>query len=192
MNTPAHLILAATLFARPGAGRRNAAVLAGATIPDISIMVMIAWQHWAVGHPLRQVFEHDYRSAFWQGVFAVDNSIPIWGALLGLALLTGRKAVALAAGAALVHLATDLPLHNEDARRHFWPLTDWMYRSPLSYWDPRHHGREVRMAEAAVMLALCWRLAMRFQSAKARALIALAALAEAIPTLIVPVAAAVF
>lgn len=186
VNTPAHLILAAGLFARPGQPRANAMVMAGAMIPDISIVVMIAWQHWIVGHPLREVFEQDFRADFWQGVFAVDNSIPLWGLALGLALLNGRRALALCAAAALVHLALDLPLHNEDARRHFWPLSDWMYRSPLSYWDAARHAGVIRPIEAAASIALCILLWRRFARPGPRALIALGAAAELAPTMLIP------
>lgn len=187
MNTPAHLILAAAIFARPGARGRNMAVLAGATIPDISMPVMVIWQHWVENRTLRQVFEEDFRSAFWQGVFAVDNSIVLWGLLLAVALLARWRLVALCAAAALLHVSFDLVLHNEDARRHFWPLTDWMFRSPISYWDPARHGRIVGAVEGAAALALCAVLWRRFDGARARALIVLAAGTEALPTVALPV-----
>ena len=48
-----------------------------------------------------------------------------------------RSAVLIALfSAALVHLTLDFPLHNDDARAHFWPLTNWKFTSPVSYWDP--------------------------------------------------------
>lgn len=188
MNTPAHLILAAALFARPGARARNMAVLAGAVIPDISMPVMIIWQHWVENRTLQQVFEEDFRSPFWQGVFAVDNSIVLWGLLLAAALLMRWRLTALVAAAALLHVCFDLALHNEDARRHFWPLSDWMFRSPVSYWDPARHGRIAGLVEGAASLALCAVLWRRFDGARARALIVLAAGVEALPTLVLQLA----
>ncbi len=41
---------------------------------------------------------------------------------------------------ALVHMLCDLPVHHDDAHRHFLPLSTWRFESPLSYWDPKHHG----------------------------------------------------
>ena len=42
--------------------------------------------------------------------------------------------------AALLHIALDFPLHADDAHRHFWPVSDWRFFSPVSYWDPAHNG----------------------------------------------------
>ena len=60
----------------------------------------------------------------------------------------------------------------------------WIYQSPLSYWDWRHHGRIVGAVETAacvICLILLWR---RFSGAFARAAIALAFLALAGPILL--------
>ena len=84
--------------------------------------------------------------------------------------------VALLALAALVHLAGDLPLHADDAHRHFWPLTDWRFHSPVSYWDPAHYGGAFSIIEAVLGVALCVVLWRRFRAAWVRALLALAAL----------------
>ena len=42
--------------------------------------------------------------------------------------------------AGLLHLASDFALHNDDARPHFWPVSDWIFESPVSYWDSAHHA----------------------------------------------------
>ena len=57
--------------------------------------------------------------------------------------------------AALLHLAFDLPLHHSDARPHFWPLSDWVFRPPLSYWNPARHGDLVGAVEIGACVALC-------------------------------------
>jgi len=84
--------------------------------------------------------------------------------LLGLAAFSKagqRKVTAAAAvgallpdlcGAALLHIALDFPLHHDDGRAHFWPLSDWVYASPVSYWDSAHHAGWV--APFAAMAAL--------------------------------------
>ena len=190
MNTPAHLLIAAAIFARPASDaagrRRNWAALAGGLAPDGSIFLLVAWSRWGLGHDWAQIFQQDYGSALWQGVFRVDNSIPLWGALGLAALALRRPAPAIFAGAALVHLLCDLPLHHSDARPHFWPLTDWVFRSPLSYWNPARHGVEVGLAEGLLCLALAVWLLRRFRSAPARAAILLALAAEATPTFLHP------
>ena len=64
-------------------------------------------------------------------------------------------------GAALLHLLFDLPLHHDDGRAHFWPLTGWIFESPVSYWDVRHGAAWVAPIEALVgalaAITLWWR-----------------------------------
>jgi hypothetical protein len=40
----------------------------------------------------------------------------------------------------LLHALGDAFLHREDGHRHLWPLSSWRFESPVSYWDPAHHG----------------------------------------------------
>lgn len=40
----------------------------------------------------------------------------------------------------LIHCLCDLPLHHDDGHRHFFPLSDFRFESPVSYWDPAHYG----------------------------------------------------
>ncbi|MDF2231203.1 cobalamin biosynthesis protein CobQ [Albimonas sp. CAU 1670] len=194
MNTPAHLIFAAAAFARPAAPgpagaatrRRNLAALAGGLAPDLGLFVLVAWARFVQGHDLPRIFGQDYGSPLWQAVFRIDNSIPLWAALGAAALWLGRPALAVLAGAALLHLAFDLPLHHSDARPHFWPLVEWVFRSPISYWNPARHGGTVALVEGTMCLALAVVLWRRFEGRWARAAIAAALAAEAAPTVIWP------
>ena len=34
----------------------------------------------------------------------------------------------------------DLPVHHNDGHRHFLPISNWRFESPVSYWDPAHFG----------------------------------------------------
>lgn len=200
MNTPAHLLLAAAVFARPAGGprppsggatprvqaRRNGAALLGAVLPDLSLFLMVAWERRANGRSWEQIFGHDYRDPFWQAVFAVDNSIPLYAALLALALARGWGTPTALSGAALLHLATDLPLHHNDARAHFQPFSDWVFVSPVSYWDPERHGDLAGPLEGLLCVALAALLWRRFRSRPARALIATALALEAAPAFLFP------
>lgn len=184
MNTPAHLIFGAAAFARPGDRRVNVAALAGALLPDLSLYLMASWSLFVLRLPPETVFGELYFSDRWQAVFAVDNSIPLWSLVLGVGLVLRNRVVVAFAGAGLLHLALDFPLHHDDARRHFWPVSDWVFQSPLSYWDSRFHGNIVGPLEIAACLALCGVLWRRFREWPARALILIAAGAEAMPGLL--------
>jgi hypothetical protein len=184
LNTPAHLIFGAAAFARPGRPVLCAAALAGALLPDLSLYLMVAWSRWVAGIPARTIFDDLYFSSAWQQVFAVDNSIPLWSLLLAAGWIA-RSPVAIAfAGAGLLHLAFDFPLHHDDARRHFWPLTDWVFASPVSYWDSRHYGNIAAPLEIIACVGLSVVLWRRFKGSFARALIVLGLLAEAAPGII--------
>ena len=181
MNTPAHLIFGATAFGNKAQPWTTAAAILGALAPDVSLYVMAGWQLVILGTDPNIVFRVMYYSDAWQSVFAVDNSFLIWGALLGFALWLRRPVFVAFAGAGLLHLALDFPLHNDDARMHFWPLTDWKFISPVSYWDPRHYGGVVGMIEiiaSLVCLVILWR---RFQVIWQRAILFLAGMLQVAP-----------
>ena len=53
--------------------------------------------------------------------------------------------------------------------RQFWPASDWVYRSPISYWDQRFYGNVFAVFEVGLVvllaLSLCWRLKRAWQRA---------------------------
>jgi len=53
----------------------------------------------------------------------------------------------------LMHSLFDFPLHHNDAHRHFWPLSDFRFASPVSYWDPAYYGQWMAPLELIVVLA---------------------------------------
>jgi len=128
--------------------------------------------------PAERVFGTLYFSPAWQAVFAVDNSFLVWGAALGVALAL-RSAAALAfAAAGLLHLGADFLLHNDDARAQFWPLTDWVFASPVSYWDSDHHAAVAAPVILVCVLAATVMLWRRHRDWRLRACVALACVAE--------------
>lgn len=183
MNTPAHLILGAAVFARPDAPRITAAALFGALVPDLSLYLMAGWHLLILGTPPEIVFGQLYFSEAWMAVFRVDNSFLIWGALLSLALWHKSGWAVALCGAALLHIAFDFPLHHDDGRPHFWPLTDWVFASPVSYWDTNAHAGIFGPLEILLSLGGCLYLWTRFHGWPARGLIGLAAVTQLAPGL---------
>ena len=181
MNTPAHLTFGLAAFGRPGAAAITGAALLGALLPDLSLYLLAGWELAIRGTDPEVVFREMYYSDAWQGIFAVDNSIPLWGLVLALGLALRRGWVVALAGAALLHLVFDLALHHDDARRHFWPLSDWVFVSPVSYWDPAHHGRLAGILEIASVVALTAFVWRRFREAWVRIAAVVLMLAEAAP-----------
>ena len=54
-----------------------------------------------------------------------------------------------------LHAVCDLLLHHDDAHLHFFLLSDWRFRSPVSYWDPNHFGEIVASLEGLVVMVGC-------------------------------------
>lgn len=178
MNTPAHLIFGAAAFGQPHHRWTIAAALAGGLAPDLSLYLMVGWHLLIAGTEARVVFGELYYSDAWQAVFAIDNSILLWGALVVTALAAGWRVMTAFAGAALLHIAFDLPLHAGDGRAHFWPVSRWIYDSPVSYWDRSHYARWVGPAELAICIVLTALLWWRVSDWRWRAVFALLLLAE--------------
>ena len=79
----------------------------------------------------------------------------------------------------MVHVATDFPVHVFDGHPTFWPFSDWVFQSPVSYWDPRYFGDYVSFIELALavsLIAILWR---RFSSPAVRGILVLAAVSYA-------------
>lgn len=184
MNTPTHLIMGAALFSRAGDRGRTWGAIAGSFAPDLSLYLM-ASAALAMGIPAGRVFGELYYSAAWQQVFAVDNSFVLWALAFAVAWWSGRGWAIAFTGAALIHLAFDFPLHSHDARAHFWPLTDWKFISPVSYWEGEG-GRLVGMLELALVVVLGAILLVRHSDWRARAGFAAIGAAQLAPAILWP------
>ncbi len=159
MITSTHMLTAAAILSERDKPYRNAAAVLGGVFPDLSIFVLFGWaklQGVAQWEIWRKLYWHEP----WQTLGAISNSFPIWGALLVLGLAVRSTLMTVFAAAVVIHLALDLPVHADDAHRHFWPLTDWRFHSPLSYWDTDHHSRIVNAIEIGICcgcIAVLWR-----------------------------------
>ncbi|MBV6656330.1 MAG: hypothetical protein KI785_01040 [Devosiaceae bacterium] len=182
MNTQTHLLVAAALFAKPDKPKRNTALIIGALLPDLAIFILFGWAV-VTGVPQSELWGRIYFSEPMLTFTAIGNSAPLYGAvaLLGWAWARARTGASLPelpvltilGLAALTHLAGDLPVHVDDAHPHFWPLTDWRFRSPVSYWDVNHYGRAFSVFEAALGVALTVLLFRRFKTLRVRIILGL-------------------
>jgi hypothetical protein len=192
MMTQTHVLLAAALFARPGRRRTGIAAIAGGLVPDADVWLM-AVVEFSAGLSGCEIFHYRYWQQPWISLQALMNSIPLYGGILAAGVLTRWPLSRSAAGeqqssdseritivfalSALLHVGTDLLLHHDDARRQFWPISDWIFRSPVSYWDPNYHGDLFVFFEIALgagLAAVLWR---RFARARVRFALVLAGLA---------------
>ena len=164
MNSPTHTLLALALLSKKGDKRRNWAVVLGSIIPDAAIYLWAPYQRFVNGVSGEQMWRELYFAPPMQNLIAYFNSVPIYGALAVLGYVmrakTWGKLMLFFALAALIHMATDLPVHNHDAYRHFWPFSDWRFISPLSYYERDHHAGWVSLIEAGlaiISIIVLWR-----------------------------------
>lgn len=184
MNTPAHLIFGLAAFGKPERKAVTAAAFAGALIPDLSLYLLATWHLQILGTPAQIVFGELYFSESWQSIFRIDNSIVLWSLALGAAIMAKSKVGIALCGAALLHLGLDFPLHHDDGRAHFWPISTWIFESPVSYWDRRHYGNIVGPIEIAAALVACYYLWRRFTGKWMRGLIVVLGAIEFAPAVL--------
>jgi len=152
MNTPAHAAINLLLLSRNQNHRNSAAITVGAVIPDLAIMVFYAWQL-LLGTPENVIWSSEYHRPLWQAWIDGFNSIPLVVLAILLCWYTRQYLLLVLFGSMLLHIFGDLPLHHDDAHRHFFPLSDWRFASPISYWDPALHGQWVSLLEFIGVLA---------------------------------------
>lgn len=166
MNSPTHTLLALALLSKKGDRKRNWAVFTGSIIPDAVIYVWAPYQILVKGVSGETLWRELYFAEPMQNMIAYFNSIPIYLflALLGFVMRSKAwgKVMLFFALAALTHMATDLPVHNHDAYRHFWPLSDWRFISPFSYYEREHHAGWVSLVEIVIALTSIFILWKRF------------------------------
>ena len=157
MDTTAHIVCNLLIQSRPSQPRLFLFVVAGAIIPDLPIVLFYAWESWVIGSSEQEIWSSRYFLPGWQNFIDVFNSIPIIVILLALCAYLEYRLPTVVLIGMLLHILFDLPLHNDDAHRHFFPLSDWRFFSPLSYWDPDHYGDDLRVVQIGlVILGLIW------------------------------------
>lgn len=184
MNTPSHMLVAAAFFARPFAPATLVAAMVGGLVPDLPMFALVLWSTRVIGLPGQEVFGRLYFSDSWQAVFAVDHGFLVWGTLLLAALWSGRCVLRAFAGSGLLHAMADFATHHDDARRQFWPVSDWVFQSPVSYWDPRFYGTVFAAFEVVSVIVLALILCWRFRQAWQRALILASAALVVLPVIL--------
>ena len=144
--TPSHIAASLLVWRREGNWRNLVAVVAGAVVPDATMFVFYGYQKF-MGADEASIWNELYFLDHWQYVFDVFNSFPIALVLLICAWHFKCRWLQLFLLSAMLHMVFDLPLHHDDGHRHFLPLSNWRFESPISYWDPKHFGRIVAPIE---------------------------------------------
>lgn len=156
----------------------------GGALPDVPMFAITGYLR-ATGHQFEQIFGVLYWEHWWQIANAIGHNFILWGTVCALsyaACQSGNVAIrfrgtcALAfSNSALLHSLIDLVSHRTDGHMHFWPLTQWRFVSPVSYWDSAHYGIQFSLLEAAIGMIIAILLFRTFKQWAVRTLLALAA-----------------
>jgi hypothetical protein len=155
MNTPSHLMLSLAVLTRRGEGNEPtyvAPAIIGALLPDAPMFVFYAIEKFVLGSSEQEIWNSRYFLTEWQDFFDLFNSVPIVAVALFVAWKTKHTGWYICFLSMLLHIACDLPLHHDDGHRHCWPLSDWRFASPVSYWDANHYGRPAAIAESLLFV----------------------------------------
>lgn len=150
-------------------------VLAGGLLPDLPMFVFYGFHKLVVGMPEAVIWREAYYAPGWQAVIDLPNSLPLLALAGLLSYRAGAHGWTWLFGSMALHALSDLPLHAGDAHRHFWPLSDWRFESPVSYWDPAHFGRYVGLGELALLVGGTVLLCRRYTERPRRIAVLLAA-----------------
>ncbi len=131
--------------------KKAAYIVVGAVLPDVAMIVFYLW-HLVRGTAESTIWSVEYYRSGWQASFDLFHSIPL--ALLGMLVCwkTNRSWLLVLFTSILLHALGDLPLHQNDAHRHFFPLFDWRFFSPVSYWNPAYYGNWVGLVECLAVI----------------------------------------
>jgi hypothetical protein len=153
VNTQTHLLFASALLTKRGEKARNVAIVVGAFLPVVPVFALFGIAS-AMGYTSQDVFGGFYFRDEMRNLMGAFNSFVVAALIAAAGWVFHEKwwgwPMIFFAAAMTVHAATDLPVHADDGHRHFWPFSNFVFNSPLSYWDRSHHGGVVSMIEAVL------------------------------------------
>ena len=154
MTTQSHAILNIAILSKRYKPYLHSYACLGAVIPDIPIFIFFAVQTFILRTPQREMWGSRYFMEAWQNFFDIFNSVPLILILLGIGyFLMHSERMTVFAWSMLIHCAFDFLTHNDDGHRHFYPISGFIFESPVSYWDRDHYAEIVAPIERLVIIA---------------------------------------
>lgn len=168
MLTQTHIAIGLLVAARRGRRAAITGAILGGMAPDISMVPMMLVSYFLLGQGMDQIWSETFYSAPWWTIDQITNSAPLYAVLtaLGAVLVSrtkhwGPRFLLAFSLTALLHVGFDFVTHATDGHIHLWPFSDFIFASPVSYWESAHHGRLFGFIEAVaglVAAVVLWRL----------------------------------
>jgi hypothetical protein len=158
MITPSHVVysLAAAVGLKSNLSKKVQllAVTLGAILPDTPAYIFFLVQGVLLQTPHTELWDILYFDSAWTPFITLSHSFILWPILAVLAFTFKKRFIAWLAASAVLHIIMDFFVHSSDAYAHFWPLSNWKFESPLSYWNPAHYGNIVGTLDTVIVLLL--------------------------------------
>ena len=158
MKTPSHAIINLAILGRTQHSELNLLIVTGGILPDIPIFLFYFWAKYIARLPEATIWSKAYYEPFVQNIVALFHSIPLAGIGWLIAYYLGLPSVQILFISMILHSLGDLPVHNDDAHRHFFPFSNYRFISPISYWDRKHYGSIVSLVEMLLVLLSTYRV----------------------------------
>lgn len=168
MLTQSHIAIGLLLAAKSGRRAAITGAILGGIAPDFSMVPMMLVSYFLLGQDMEQIWSLTFYSAPWWTIDQITNSAPLYAVIAGVSAFAMRgnahwlpRFILAFSLTALLHVGFDFLTHASDGHIHFWPLTDFIFASPVSYWESDHHGRLFGFIEALaglVAVVVLWRM----------------------------------
>ena len=169
MVTQSHVVLNIALLSKRDKPFRHYCAFIGAVLPDLPMFIFFTVETFIRKTPQRELWGSRYFIEAWQNFFDLFNSVPLILILLGIGYyLLNSERIVVFAWSMIIHCGFDLLTHHDDGHHHFFPLSDFVFESPISYWDRDHHAGIVAPIERLIMLIASVYLFPRLSSWLAR------------------------
>ena len=169
MTTHSHAILNIALLSKRDKPFLHRYAFIGAVLPDLPLFIFFIIESIIRKTPQHELWGARYFTESWQNFFDIFNSVPLILILLGIGYyLLNSERITIFAWSLLTHCAFDLLTHHDDGHHHFYPLSDFAFESPISYWDRDHYAGIVAPIERVVILAASIYLFPRLKTRLAR------------------------
>jgi hypothetical protein len=159
MNTQSHAIINLFLLRKIFGERKHnipyfhRLVIFGSILPDLP-MFLFFFYYTFLGVAQETIWGELFFRQDWQALFNMFNSLPLFLVVVLTAIIIKNKSVFVFGIAAIMHFVGDMFLHQEDGHAHFFPLSEYKFHSPVSYWNPEYFGGIFSIFETLLILAL--------------------------------------
>jgi hypothetical protein len=176
MITPSHLIYSWALARKTEKNndsdqKRTLAFVLGALFPDTPTYIFFLVCGVILGIPHEILWDDMYFNSGWSIPINLTHSFIIWPIVIAFSGYFGWKLLKWFSISAFFHSIVDFFVHTDDAYRHFYPFSDWKFKSPVSYWNNAEYGQYVSFFDSTLVIALLVYLYTKYQHKSIRMLI---------------------